>query len=358
MIWLWRCWRLGFNTCLRSRLILCFCQPECVRTILRNKWNGPRITFGFTKCPLCKQPMKHPGLRDLTDPLDENKGVDRSAYQSVRTLDVNMANISLHLWYLHMHGHIWASFGKIGHGTPHTQQYHTHWPMLRTVDLWLGSFQSISCYRSDIFRPRYWQQSGEIQPLFCIATYHQWWWFWQKNLQDWGLWYEPNHHSNQWQEGVVDRWVGDEWFQQWRDGDRFWPECTNLQQSAKNQNALHAMGANSFGEMSDRMSDSERRKTVLEQKIITKLVLGQMQTWEFLIQQIPTSDRGEGNWPTWEPMPRLHHDPTAWQNQEVWDPGDDARSWMVMTIAMGVIVLLISQIVRSSKLVKILLSVK
>ena len=43
----------------------------CVRTLLETRWNGPRISFGFRMCPLCKtQPVRHPALADLTDKLD------------------------------------------------------------------------------------------------------------------------------------------------------------------------------------------------------------------------------------------------------------------------------------------------
>eukprot|EP00457_Paulinella_chromatophora_P005292 gb/GEZN01005308.1/.p1 GENE.gb/GEZN01005308.1/~~gb/GEZN01005308.1/.p1 ORF type:complete len:377 (-),score=62.74 gb/GEZN01005308.1/:691-1701(-) len=38
--------------------------------MLRRKWPGSRITFGFRGCPLCKAPISHPILRDLTDSLD------------------------------------------------------------------------------------------------------------------------------------------------------------------------------------------------------------------------------------------------------------------------------------------------
>eukprot|EP00475_Leptophrys_vorax_P038285 TRINITY_DN6722_c0_g3_i1.p1 TRINITY_DN6722_c0_g3~~TRINITY_DN6722_c0_g3_i1.p1 ORF type:complete len:948 (+),score=190.30 TRINITY_DN6722_c0_g3_i1:135-2978(+) len=42
----------------------------CARQLLQNRWNGPRITFGFRNCPLCKTAMSHPALKDLTDPID------------------------------------------------------------------------------------------------------------------------------------------------------------------------------------------------------------------------------------------------------------------------------------------------
>lgn len=46
-----------------------FFHAECVRTLLRMKWNGPRITFGFMDCPMCKTRMAHMALRDVLEPL-------------------------------------------------------------------------------------------------------------------------------------------------------------------------------------------------------------------------------------------------------------------------------------------------
>jgi hypothetical protein len=34
---------------------------SCVRQLLRHRWTGARITFGFRCCPLCRQVMSHPG---------------------------------------------------------------------------------------------------------------------------------------------------------------------------------------------------------------------------------------------------------------------------------------------------------
>jgi RCR-type E3 ubiquitin transferase len=43
----------------------------CIESLLKARWNGPRITFGFRNCPLCKgTPAKHPMLAPLTDPID------------------------------------------------------------------------------------------------------------------------------------------------------------------------------------------------------------------------------------------------------------------------------------------------
>ncbi|XP_060598858.1 E3 ubiquitin-protein ligase MYCBP2-like [Ruditapes philippinarum] len=53
---------------------------HCVKRILENKWVGPRITFNFILCPMCKQPMDHPELQSLLNPIHElNEEVKRKA---------------------------------------------------------------------------------------------------------------------------------------------------------------------------------------------------------------------------------------------------------------------------------------
>ncbi|XP_026670208.1 E3 ubiquitin-protein ligase MYCBP2-like [Ceratina calcarata] len=37
---------------------------HCCRHVLMKRWVGPRITFGFSLCPICKVPMEHPTLAD------------------------------------------------------------------------------------------------------------------------------------------------------------------------------------------------------------------------------------------------------------------------------------------------------
>lgn len=42
---------------------------HCCRAVLMKRWSGPRITFGFSLCPICKAPMDHKILKDLLDPI-------------------------------------------------------------------------------------------------------------------------------------------------------------------------------------------------------------------------------------------------------------------------------------------------
>jgi len=42
---------------------------HCCRAVLTARWSGPRISFGFTNCPICKVRMVHPALNYLLDPV-------------------------------------------------------------------------------------------------------------------------------------------------------------------------------------------------------------------------------------------------------------------------------------------------
>ncbi|XP_009302830.2 E3 ubiquitin-protein ligase MYCBP2 isoform X10 [Danio rerio] len=44
---------------------------QCTRRVLENRWLGPRITFGFMSCPICKNKINHLVLKDLLDPIKE-----------------------------------------------------------------------------------------------------------------------------------------------------------------------------------------------------------------------------------------------------------------------------------------------
>ncbi len=43
---------------------------SCCATVLEKRWIGPRITFGFRNCPICKTEIRHEALRHLLDPID------------------------------------------------------------------------------------------------------------------------------------------------------------------------------------------------------------------------------------------------------------------------------------------------
>ncbi|XP_050683096.1 E3 ubiquitin-protein ligase MYCBP2 [Leptidea sinapis] len=42
---------------------------HCCRKVLLNKWNGPRISFSFAKCPICKEDISHWTLEELVAPV-------------------------------------------------------------------------------------------------------------------------------------------------------------------------------------------------------------------------------------------------------------------------------------------------
>ncbi|CAH0402064.1 unnamed protein product [Chilo suppressalis] len=62
---------------------------HCCKKVLANKWIGPRITFSFSQCPICKEDMNHWTLEDLLDPIrrlrDEvrRKALMRLEYEGV-----------------------------------------------------------------------------------------------------------------------------------------------------------------------------------------------------------------------------------------------------------------------------------
>lgn len=44
---------------------------HCTRNVLTTRWPGPRITFSFSQCPICKSPIEHPVLSELLKPIKE-----------------------------------------------------------------------------------------------------------------------------------------------------------------------------------------------------------------------------------------------------------------------------------------------
>ncbi|BET00252.1 RING [Nesidiocoris tenuis] len=44
---------------------------HCCRNVLAKRWAGPRITFSFSQCPICKSPVEHPVLNKLLEPVKE-----------------------------------------------------------------------------------------------------------------------------------------------------------------------------------------------------------------------------------------------------------------------------------------------
>ncbi|KAK3592706.1 hypothetical protein CHS0354_037840 [Potamilus streckersoni] len=42
---------------------------HCTKRVIAARWDGPRITFRFTLCPLCQKAMEHPLLTDILKPI-------------------------------------------------------------------------------------------------------------------------------------------------------------------------------------------------------------------------------------------------------------------------------------------------
>jgi len=72
-------------------------HSACCRKILEKRWTGPRITFGFRNCPICKTKVAHPSLKPVLDPIDtlyedvKKKALMRLEYEGLSKSDAVMA---------------------------------------------------------------------------------------------------------------------------------------------------------------------------------------------------------------------------------------------------------------------------
>ena len=66
---------------------------HCCVTVLEKRWMGPRITFGFRNCPICKAKMAHPALAAQMDAIDslyddvKKKSLMRLEYEGLSKCD-------------------------------------------------------------------------------------------------------------------------------------------------------------------------------------------------------------------------------------------------------------------------------
>ncbi|XP_062141939.1 E3 ubiquitin-protein ligase highwire-like [Drosophila sulfurigaster albostrigata] len=62
---------------------------HCCKAVLEKRWSGPRITFGFSLCPICKADIQHPLLADILEPINglkqdvKRKAIMRIKYEGV-----------------------------------------------------------------------------------------------------------------------------------------------------------------------------------------------------------------------------------------------------------------------------------
>ncbi|XP_055587703.1 E3 ubiquitin-protein ligase highwire isoform X4 [Uranotaenia lowii] len=42
---------------------------HCCKAVLTRRWNGPRISFGFSQCPICKMDIQHLALTEILEPI-------------------------------------------------------------------------------------------------------------------------------------------------------------------------------------------------------------------------------------------------------------------------------------------------
>ncbi|ODN02467.1 E3 ubiquitin-protein ligase MYCBP2 [Orchesella cincta] len=66
---------------------------HCCRSVLEKRWPGPRITFSFSYCPICKVEIAHALLDDLLNPIRElfddvkRKALMRLEYEGLNTAE-------------------------------------------------------------------------------------------------------------------------------------------------------------------------------------------------------------------------------------------------------------------------------
>lgn len=60
-------------------------HSHCCQTILQKRWNGARISFAFSQCPICKNDIYHESLIELLEPINALKDdVKRKAIMRLR----------------------------------------------------------------------------------------------------------------------------------------------------------------------------------------------------------------------------------------------------------------------------------
>ncbi|KAJ8937845.1 hypothetical protein NQ318_022263 [Aromia moschata] len=66
---------------------------HCCKAVLMKRWAGPRITFSFSLCPICKEEIEHEMLEELLAPVKElrkdvcRKALMRLEYEGLHTIE-------------------------------------------------------------------------------------------------------------------------------------------------------------------------------------------------------------------------------------------------------------------------------
>lgn len=76
---------------------------HCSRLILKKRWNGARISFAFSQCPICKNDINHESLKDLLEPINalkedvKRKALMRLKYEGVdKDMMDDHKNLAIH----------------------------------------------------------------------------------------------------------------------------------------------------------------------------------------------------------------------------------------------------------------------
>ena len=76
-------------------------HQHCTKAVLQNGWSGPRITFSFSFCPICKTPIDHSSLEDILLPIKSlfedvhRKALMRLEYEGLHHNRTDAANYAM-----------------------------------------------------------------------------------------------------------------------------------------------------------------------------------------------------------------------------------------------------------------------
>uniref|UniRef100_A0A1B0CBG1 RCR-type E3 ubiquitin transferase n=2 Tax=Lutzomyia longipalpis TaxID=7200 RepID=A0A1B0CBG1_LUTLO len=65
---------------------------HCCKAVLTRRWTGPRISFGFSQCPICKGDIQHTLLAEILEPINvlkddvKRKAIMRLEYEGIESL--------------------------------------------------------------------------------------------------------------------------------------------------------------------------------------------------------------------------------------------------------------------------------
>lgn len=102
--------RLEVHACIQNSACMHVFHLHCMRRVLQSRWTGPRISFAFLCCPICKTNISaNPALADLLQPCRDlydavvQKALTRLEY--CRNSNLSPLTNCFGLWPIHTHHH-------------------------------------------------------------------------------------------------------------------------------------------------------------------------------------------------------------------------------------------------------------